>query len=578
MDKLMIYQLPPERLQGKRVFLRIDIDGEPTDSEPPIDEDKLRDALPTLDYLTSAGARVVLGTHIGNPAGTVVEGLRLNTVAQRLSSLARKPVGKLDDVTGADVLRAVEEMSDGDIVLLENLCFHPGEQANDAHFAHQLADLADVYCNDAFSLANRSLASTLAITHFVKPAAAGIALSRELMMFETVLDHPESPVLGIIGGARIDEKLPILENILPELDTLFIGGALALTFLKAKGYEVGSAPVDEPFLLTVEDFLWKAHLTGTELLLPQDFIVVDAVAYRAYEQSGRTTAFPELRHVLDRGISPRDLPVDIGFQTLEQIKKRTRIANTILWNGPLGVCEVEAFATGTRQVARDIIDRAGDHVQHTVICGDSLTRALRKSNLRIEQIRHLSTGGKAALDLLAGKPLPAVVALDDARSVIGPIEKRIRRLLLAVDESEDSMEAVGRIAEFLDAEGVEIHLLHVHNAKKFLGEDLWLDSETRTKHEIERRYQVERVFTAANAALARQGLISYRQFSVEGDPADEILRCSEEIGADLVVIGSHTKRGVRKLVMGSVSRKVTNQSKCPVLIVRRPAPETQKIA
>src|SRR6266481_7741440 len=236
MDKLVINQLPIDNLRGKRAFVRIDTDIDETGA--PVDEHKLRVSLPTLEYLTTLGACLVIGTHVGNPGGTPVDSLRLDSVAERLSLLIGKRVRKLNEAIGRNVLSAVAEMRDGEIVLLENLRFYPGEDANDGEFARDLAELCDVYCNDAFSLAHRGKASTVAITRHLRPSTAGLALARELMLFEPVLDKPEAPFVALIAGARIEEKLPMLENLLPRVNRLFIGGALSFTFLKAQGREI----------------------------------------------------------------------------------------------------------------------------------------------------------------------------------------------------------------------------------------------------------------------------------------------------------------------------------------------------
>jgi len=503
-EKLGLDQLPIENLHGKRVFVRIDADAEVTRSGALKDVDKLRVCLPTLEYLNSAGARVVIATHLGDPAGKAVDLLRLDAVAEALSALMGKPIHKLNGVIGENVLRAITDMKDGELVLLENLRFYAGEDANDPHFALRLAELCDIYCNDSFALAHRATASTVAITRHVTPAAAGLSLSRELTMFEAVLAKPERPFFGMIAGARIEEKLPVLQNLLPQLDFLFIGGALAFTFLKAKRYEVGSARVDQAFLPLVEDFLANAKKHGTEVVLPTDFVVVDADSLHAVEKAGRWISPPEIRNVGDNEIMPSDLPVDIGPATLDRIQNLVKRAHTILWNGPLGIAEIEPFAAGTRQVALALLDEETRRAQRTIICGDSLSRALRSSDVPVEQIRHMSTGGQSALALLAGHPLPAVAALDDATDAGRRSQQRLRTLLLAVDNSEHSLEAVRRIGEFVDAEGVEITLLHVRTPQG--------------------RNEAERVFNTVNAALARQGLISHRQLIADGKPATEILR------------------------------------------------------
>jgi phosphoglycerate kinase len=555
MDKLLINQLPAEHLRGKRVFVRIDVDGEQTSAGFLFDEHKLRLALPTFQYLTSAGARVIIGTHVGDPAAKGLDLLRLDPVGKALSRLMEQPVRKLHDVVGEQVLRAVTEMQNGDVILLENLLFHPGEDTNCPEFAQALARLCDIYCNDAFSLACRPMASTLGITRLVRPAAAGLALGRELMMFEVLLDNPDPPFLGLIAGACLKEKLSILENLLERVNILYVGGALSFTFLRAKGCQVGASPVDNHFLPRVRDFLRNAK-GKTEVVFPLDFIVVPAADLRDFE-NGLQSRFPESREVLAEEMRPSDLAVDIGPRTLDRLKELIGSAHTILWNGPIGIWEYEPFAKGMLGVARSLIEAAPRDLQRIVICGDNLARAIRSSGLSFERIRHLTSGGKAALQLLAGNSLPAVAALDDAAELVAPNWARTRRVLLAVDGSEVALETARRLGILIDAERSEIDLLHVQKPLVALLKGLWIDPEKRHRLEIERRLEAERIFMAVNAALAHQGLISRHQLTAEGDPANEILKCSGELNADLIALGGY----------GDVSQKVTNRSERPVLVV-----------
>jgi phosphoglycerate kinase len=560
MDKLQINQLPVEYLRGKRVFVRIDVEGERTPAGFLFDEYKLRASLPTLEYLTSAGARVIIGTHVGDPNASEIDFLRLDPVGMALSRLLDKPVRKLHEVVGDQVIHAVTGMEDGDLILLENLFLQPGEDINDPQFAQALAQLCDVYCNDAFALACRPMASTIGITRYVRPAAAGLALGRELTMFEVLLDSPDPPFLGLIGGFRIKDKLQILENLLQRLNVLFIGGSLSVTFLRAKGIQAGASPVDEDFIPLARDFLRKAK-GKTEVVFPQDFIVVRENEFRNFGK-GLQSHLPESREVLLEEMLPSDLAVDIGPRTLDRLKELIGLAHTILWNGPMGIWELDSFGEGTRGVARALIEAVPHHPQRIVICGESLTRAIRSSDLPFERIRHLTTGGKCALQVLAGNPLAAVAALDGGTEVSAPSWARTRRVLLAVDGSEDSLETVRRLGNLIEAERAEIHLLHVQKPLRSL-KALWIDSERRHRIEIERRLEAERIFMAANAALAEQGLISYQQITAEGDPSNEILRCAEELDVDLIAMGEH----------GGVSHKVAGRSERPVLIVRKPDEE-----
>ena len=569
MDKLAINQLPIEHLRGKRVFVRIDANMEETSSGLPIDEHKLRVSLPTLEYLTTLGACVVIGTHLGDPGGTPVDWLRVDAVAERLSLLIGKPVRKLNEAIGRNVLTAVTETRDGDIVLLENLRFYPGEDANDDQFARELAELCDVYCNDAFSLAHHGRASMVAITRHVHPSTAGLALARELTMVEPLLENPEPPFVGLVAGARIEEKLPILENLLPKLNRLFIGGELCFTFLRAQGREIGAASVDDGLVPLAEDFLSKAK-KKVEIILPEDFIVVHVGVFKAFERTGRRPPLPEWKEALADEITPSDLPVDIGPRTVKRIQQLIDGAHTFFWNGPLGIWEIAPFATGTREVARALLERASQRLQRSIVCGDSLARAIRSFDLPFEQIRHLSTGGHSALQLLAGNPLPAVAALDDEADLIAPVERRPHKILLAVDGSEPSLEAARKIGGLVDAEGAEIILLYVQKPAEVGVEYVFMDAETKRRHEMERRLEAERVVATANAPLVRQGLVAHRQIVVTGDPASEILKLADEMAVDLIAMGAHGRTGVLRVFVGSVSRTVLDHARCPVLIARVP--------
>ena len=569
MDKAVINQLALESLRGRRVFVRIDAHNEEPWSGPPVDESKLRAILPTLGYLTTVGARALVATHIGNPGAKPVDDLRVNAVADRLSQLTGKTIRKLDEAIGRNVLSAIMEMQDGEIVVLENLRFYPGETTNDESFARALAELCDIYCDDAFPIAYRGSASTVGITRYVRPATAGLALARELTMFEPVLEQPEPPFAAIVAGARVEEKLPVLDNLLTKVNRLFFGGALAFTFLRAQGREIGAAWVDDALVLLAENFLWAAR-DRIEILLPEDFIVVHSGRFKAYEKSGRQIDLPEARTVLREELTSTDLPVDVGPRTLRRLKQLIDGARTFFWNGPLGIWEIDPFSKGTRETAGALLE--SPRSQRSVVCGDSLTRAIRSFDLPFERLRHLSNGGASALQLLAGNPLPAVAALDNEVDLIAPIEKRPRKILLAVDGSPASLEAAKQLGGLVDAEGADISIFYARKPAEPLAESELMDAETKRRREIERRLEAEGVLAAANALLARQGLVSRHQMVVEGDdPADEILKRADEIGAELIAMGSHGRTGFLEFFLGSVSRKVLDRARCPVLVVRSPS-------
>jgi nucleotide-binding universal stress UspA family protein len=302
--------------------------------------------------------------------------------------------------------------------------------------------------------------------------------------------------------------------------------------------------------------------------------VVNADDFHAFERADSSVPSLEARQAFDDEIQPWELPVDIGPTTVERMRSLINDAQTVLWNGPLGIAEIERFAEGTRQVAGSLLENKTRAAQRTVICGESLSRVLRESDLSIEAIRHVSTGGESALQLLAGWPLPAVAALSDAGDASPRNRQLLRKLLLPVDDSEHSLNAVSRIGEFVDAEAAEITLLYVQKPLT----RVFRDEERQRQLEIERMYQAERVFAAANAALARQGLNSRRQLTMEGKPATEILRCADEIAADLILMGARGRSGLAEILRSGVSQTVSKRARCPVLIVRIPDEEVSKAA
>ena len=568
MDKAVINQLPLENLRGRRVFVRIDADADEPANGSRASDDKLRLVLPTLEYLGSIGARVVLGTHLGDPHGKPVAALRLDPLAESLSRLTGKPVRKLDEAVGTSVSSALVDMRDGDIVLVENLGFYPGEEANDERFAHALAALCDVYCDDAFAIAHRGRASTVAITRHLRPSTAGLSLARELTLFEPVLEQSAPPVFAIVAGADLEEKLPVLENLLPRVNRLMLGGLVALACLKAQGQEVGAAPVDQELLPLAEDFLEQAE-EKIELILPEDFVVVHAGLFKLFQKSGRQIPVPEWRPVLTHEITPSDMPVDVGPRTVRTIKRLLDSARTFFWNGPLGIWEIEPFGAATRAIAEALAEEESQRRHRGVVCGNSLARALRNFDLPFERIRHLSSGGASALALLAGKTLPAVAALDNEVDLLAPLEKRPGKILLAVDGSAPSIEAARKLSTLVSADGAEIAVVYVQKPPPEAEIPL-MDAATRRRRELEQQLEAERVIASAQAPLARQGLMAHRQIIAHGDAAEEILKHGNELGVELIAMGSHGHTGILGMFLGSVSRKVLERAHCPVLIVRAP--------
>jgi phosphoglycerate kinase len=382
---------------GRRVLVRVDFNVPFDKSGNIADDNRIRAALPTVEYLLSQGARVILCSHLGRPDGKVVESLRMKPVAERLATLINAPVKTAPDCVGPEAEAAVRDLKAGEVLMLENLRFHPGEEKNDADFARQLASLADVYVNDAFGTAHRAHASTEGVTHYL-PAVAGFLMMRELQELGRLMLNPERPFAAILGGAKISSKIGVLTNLLPKIDILLLGGGIATTFLKALGNPVGQSLVEDDYLQTARDILAQAEQRGVPVLLPTDVVIAEEFAAGAEHMT-----------VSVGNIPPNWRVMDVGHDTLSTFRDALDDCGTIFWNGTLGVAEFPAFAEGSLSLALYLAD-----LNATVVIGGGETAALvEQAGLR-DRFSHVSTGGGASLEFLEGKTLPGVAALNDA--------------------------------------------------------------------------------------------------------------------------------------------------------------------
>lgn len=384
-------------IAGKRLFIRVDFNVPLTEARQVANDTRIQAALPTIQYGQAQGASVILASHLGRPRGQVDPKLSLQPVAAHLESLLGSPVQFVSDCVGRDVEAQAQALPSGAVMMLENLRFHPEEEQNDPAFAQALAKLADIYVNDAFGTAHRAHASTAGITQYLQPAVAGLLMDKELTYLSQVIEAPDQPVVAILGGAKVSDKIPLIDHLLDKVSTVVLGGAMAYTLLQAQGYHTGKSLVEPDYIDLANNLMAKASDRQVDVILPCDHVIAQA-----------PKADAETRIVADEGIPDDYMGLDIGPQTIARFREAIAPAKTLVWNGPMGMFELEPFRQGTLEIAKAVAACEGT----TVVGGGDTISALAMTDCQ-DAIDHISTGGGATLEFLEGKMLPGVACLTE---------------------------------------------------------------------------------------------------------------------------------------------------------------------